>query len=336
MQVTPHLTPGDPDFEERIRATHPGQAHWADNPAHTCRECSFWGFADEPFKRACSGRLLALQCAKFRELTGNKNGPRVPHYAHACKFLERNPDAPSVFGKLSKRAQPEKEQTKMANDIATTTDDGWDAVPASSNGLIRGQRMAFPQDGNYYLAKSTEPFSTEQDLVVVGVTTAWQHWQNKQAETRVTLPGQRHPDRDELGDNDKSKWPIGFDGETRSDPWKDCRFLYLVNQRTAQEFTLILSGYHGRDAVGVLKDQIRNARTANPTAVPIIKLAAEKRRTKFGSTVWRPLFVIVDWHVSATDDGPAVNDTGPPLPEPEKAGGGSPFDDAIPFAPERR
>jgi hypothetical protein len=328
MQITAHLTSGNPDFEERIRVTHDGQAHWADSAVNTCRECACWGFADEPFKRACSGRLLALPCTKFRELTGKK-GPRVPHYAHACKFFERNPDAPSVFGKSSKRAQPEKDQI-MSNAL-TTADDGWNSVPATTSGILRGQRMKLQQDGHYYLAKSTEPFFTEQDLVVVGVVTAWQRWQDKKiAETRVTLPGQSHPDRDELGFNDKVKWPVGYDGETKSDPWRDCRFLHLANPRSAQEFTLVVDNYHGRDAIGVLKDQIRNARTAHPSAVPIIKLAAEQRRTKYGSLVWRPLFVVVDWHVSATDSGPVVRDASPPQIEPPETLDGE-MDDAIPF-----
>jgi hypothetical protein len=98
VKTTAHRTPGDPAFADRINNTHAGQAHWAEYPAHTCRECLFWGYANEPFKRTHSGRLLGQQCTKFSELTGKK-GPLVPHFAHACRFFEPTPDAPSVFEK---------------------------------------------------------------------------------------------------------------------------------------------------------------------------------------------------------------------------------------------
>jgi hypothetical protein len=104
MQQTPHLTPGDPAFADRIHNTHAGQAHWADSTTDTCRECVGWGFADEPHKRTNRGRLLDRPCTKFLELTGQK-GPRVPHYAHACRFFTRNPDAPKGVREISEQGK---------------------------------------------------------------------------------------------------------------------------------------------------------------------------------------------------------------------------------------
>lgn len=101
MQTTPHLTAGNPAFIDRVHATHEGQASWAEG-TNTCRECVFWGYADEPFRRhrakLGSGRLKNRSCVKFQELTG-KEGPGVPHDARACRFFERDPDALSVTGK---------------------------------------------------------------------------------------------------------------------------------------------------------------------------------------------------------------------------------------------
>ena len=73
-------------------------------------------------------------------------------------------------------------------------------------------------------------------------------------------------------------------------------------------------------------------RTVQPGAVPVIKLSAEKRRTKYGSLVWRPLFVIVDWRVSASKPDEPIKQ----IEAPAKAGGGGLFDDDIPFAAEWR
>lgn len=220
----------------------------------------------------------------------------------------------------------------MSNAVANQ-DDGWGSVPTTASGVLRGQAGKLHQDGKYYLMKSTAPFNTDQDLVVSGVTTAWQRWERrKPVELRITYPGAAHPDRDGLGHHDEDEWPVGPDGEKRVDPWKDVRFLYLVNPLTAQEFTIVIDNYHGRDAIGILKDQISNMRTVQPGAVPVIKLSAEKRRTKYGSLVWRPLFVIVDWRVSASKPDEPIKQ----IEAPAKAGGGGLFDDDIPFAAEWR
>jgi hypothetical protein len=102
MQTTQHLTPGDHRFDDRIHRTHVGQAHWAEDTNKTCRECSLWGYADEPHKRRNRNRLGSglkpRECLKFIELKG-KTGPCVPHHAPACEFFESNPAAPDVFGK---------------------------------------------------------------------------------------------------------------------------------------------------------------------------------------------------------------------------------------------
>lgn len=63
--------------------TFPGQAHFATDPVHTCRECYHW----EKSKQKTSRCLKASSMLK-------QNTPRIPHTAQACKYLELIPPVP--------------------------------------------------------------------------------------------------------------------------------------------------------------------------------------------------------------------------------------------------
>ena len=92
----------------------------------------------------------------------------------------------------------------MPKEIALISD-GWDAVPADNSGLIRGSIIKL-NSGVYSIGKAGNPFDDDVALVVTGVATFWLRWgeDNKPAERRITAPGQPHPDRDELPDQDES------------------------------------------------------------------------------------------------------------------------------------
>ena len=74
-------------------------------------------------------------------------------------------------------------------------------------------------------------------LVAIAVITSWVHWgedengNKRPLEHRVTAAGKIHPDKDDLPDRDDCLWPPGLNGEP-PDPWRDTRYLYLVNPRT--------------------------------------------------------------------------------------------------------
>ena len=91
-----YLTAGyPPELAAMMRATKPGQAHWAGTgPAgKTCGQCShlgYWeqvrnGTGDTVYSRRRTGC-----CAKFFQLTG-KHGAVIPPGAGACRhFQPRN------------------------------------------------------------------------------------------------------------------------------------------------------------------------------------------------------------------------------------------------------
>ena len=63
------------------------------------------------------------------------------------------------------------------------------------------------------------------------------------------------PDREELGDLDKTQWEAGPD-KTPRDPWRNTRFVYLVDPHSAEALTYSTSSWGGREAVINLGDAI--------------------------------------------------------------------------------
>jgi hypothetical protein len=125
------------------------------------------------------------------------------------------------------------------------------------------------------------------------ITTAWRKRADDKPEHRITQPGQVHPDRADLPDQDKARWEPGLNGAP-SDPWRDTRYLRLIDPRTGQDYTFVTDTYGGRIAIGNLKSQINNVRFAYPGAVPIVQLGSTMMPTSYGLRP-RPEFRVVGW-----------------------------------------
>ena len=193
-------------------------------------------------------------------------------------------------------------------------DDGFSVLENSRGQFIRGQ-ITKCNDGVYIVDK-TQPLPDEP-LVVVGVVTAWRKWgkdengETKPIEHRITAAGQIHPSRDDLPDQDDSLWPLGLDGEP-ADPWRDTRYLYLVNPRTGADYTFITDSYGGRRGVGSLKSKIMNVRMAHPGAVPVVKATSAPFKTSYGMKK-RPEFEVIGWR--NRDGGSMANIPNDPEPK---------------------
>ena len=122
-------------------------------------------------------------------------------------------------------------------------------------------------------------------------------------------------------------WPPGLNDEP-SDPWRDTRYLRLMDPKTGADYTFTTDSYGGRRAVGDLKSQIANVRSVHPVALPIVQLTSTMMPTKFGQKP-RPDFKIVDWRGFRETTPP--RDAGKPtgkIASPAKA---DDMDDEIPF-----
>jgi hypothetical protein len=205
---------------------------------------------------------------------------------------------------------------KSNYNITVTDDDGFDQPEAARTGMIQGRMLRFKNDD--FLIDKTEYMEPGTKLVAVKAVMAWVKWADKKpVETRITAKGHEHPYRRDLPDQDKDKWEKGLDGN-KADPFKDTRFLYLINPANAERFTFTSDTYGGLQAFGELKEAIRLYRRVNPGAVPVVSPVATDMPTKFG-TKKRPKFEIVDWHVPQKRE------------EPTPVAPNSDMDDDIPF-----
>jgi hypothetical protein len=176
--------------------------------------------------------------------------------------------------------------------ISTISNDDGFAVQEKNSTTIIGRMLKFT-DGQFVMDK-TEKLPADTKLVAIAVVTAWVHWRDgKPVEHLVTHPGQAHPEREDLADLDSSKWPRGLSDEP-NDPWKDTRYLHLIDPLTGADFTFVTDSWGGRRAVSDLKSQIVNVRRAHPAAVPIVQLGKTPMKTKFG-VKQRPQFGVIGW-----------------------------------------
>jgi hypothetical protein len=172
-----------------------------------------------------------------------------------------------------------------------TKNDGFSVGEKSGNNLIVGKMLKFTIDGKYKVDK-TEILPDNSTLVAMDVTTVWVKWDDSRPiEHRITHPGQLHPDRADLPDLDQATWERGLNGDP-ADPWRDSRYLRLIDPRTGQDYTFVTDTYGGRKAVGDLKSQIANVRFAHPGAVPIVQLGSAMMKTSYGLKP-RPEFKVV-------------------------------------------
>jgi hypothetical protein len=170
----------------------------------------------------------------------------------------------------SQISKPQRIRIIMNKMSIIAVSDDWDTVPSeNSNSLIRGKIVKF-REREFVVDKQC--VINGASFVVEGVAVVWVKWTGgKPVEHRITQSGQRHPNRDELPDQDEELWELGRDGK-RANPWHDTRYVYLIDRKTAEEVTFVTDSDGGRRAVGDLSGQIALARKAHPRAAPIVEL----------------------------------------------------------------
>jgi hypothetical protein len=98
MKTTAHLTSINTEFEQQVRKTRAGMAHFAGTGPFTatCGECTHWNYWRQ-IRNACGDLVRTTKsqgCEKFYELTG-KHGPAIPPGTEACRYFERRENSKS-------------------------------------------------------------------------------------------------------------------------------------------------------------------------------------------------------------------------------------------------
>jgi hypothetical protein len=101
-RASSYLTAGyAPELAAQMRATRPGQAHWAGSGPNgkTCGDCAYLGYFKQ--HRNASGDTISSEhtggCRRFFQLTG-EHGAVVPRNAGACRHFQQTTETtmPSV------------------------------------------------------------------------------------------------------------------------------------------------------------------------------------------------------------------------------------------------
>jgi hypothetical protein len=190
----------------------------------------------------------------------------------------------------------------MSKELVTQNEGGFD-VAERSGSFISGGMIKY--HNHVFTLNKTEPMPLGTILLVIRAVTAWvRWWDQRPTEHRVTHSGQVHPQADDMPDRDEALWQLGLNGE-RADPWKDTRYVYLIDPQTGRDFTFITDSSGGRQAVGELKSAIRTVHIVRPGAIAVIKLGTGTFKSpKFG-LVPRPVFEILEYRGGEQQEAPA-------------------------------
>jgi hypothetical protein len=167
-------------------------------------------------------------------------------------------------------------------------DDGFADTANETVGTITGKMLKFKK-GHYYVGKGDEeelPLGTE--LVALSTTVGWQKWQDgKCIDRRFRVAGERLPTREQLDDQDLI--------DTDDDPWQLTRFLYLLDPKTASDYTFVTTSWGGHDAIRTLSRQIAIRRANGSGANAVVKLGVGHKQSKEYGSIPAPKFEVVDW-----------------------------------------
>jgi hypothetical protein len=141
------------------------------------------------------------------------------------------------------------------------------------------------------------------------------------------------PDRDVLGDHDKSEWPFDYNGK-QSDPWVHTVYIPMVTRSGEEQFTFSTHSFFGREAAYRLFQHYAAQAPQHPNCYPVVRLGSTTNPTKKYGDIDSPELPIVDWQDRPQQAIASI----PPIEEvderPPSRSGGSfnrDMDDDIPF-----
>jgi hypothetical protein len=165
--------------------------------------------------------------------------------------------------------------------------------------------------GEYKVMDDKVPLGTQYIAHTTQLTFAWVKFvDNKVVDKRHGKAADRFvpPKREELGDNDQSKWEIR-DGEMK-DPWSFQHLLPLEDPETGEVVIFTTSSIGGQVATQELvRAYAQRVRRKGSSALPIVELAVAKLKTRKFGDVARPHFEVTGWEDTPSVDFAARADT---------------------------
>jgi hypothetical protein len=175
--------------------------------------------------------------------------------------------------------------------------------------------------------KEELPIGTGLVLVTGECRRGWTKWHNgKPVAHHVGRVCENYtpPSREEIGNTDESRWPIGLSGK-KQDPWQFTFYVPLVSD-DGDLFTFVTSTAGGRMEVSNLFARYAADAHKHPGQAPVVTLGTDTFESKSYGEVDQPRLDIVDW-----TDRPEIMLQGPTSqPQPEHEPTKHEMDDEIP------
>lgn len=174
----------------------------------------------------------------------------------------------------------------------------------ASQRSIVGKLLKFSK-GDYLVGEeNTEvpegtQFVANMDELMVG----WIRWEDSKPTEQImgrVADGYQPQRRNELGDDDKSRWETDEQGRER-DPWQFSNYLILKEVDGDELFTFTTSSKGGINAIGELCKTYGKAMRQRPDEYPIIALKTgsyQHSNRAFGRIKF-PIFEVVGWAAKA-------------------------------------
>jgi hypothetical protein len=191
--------------------------------------------------------------------------------------------------------------TVVQNSLPANIEDEADALLASTQ---THEKLLKFKKGKFFAMDNEVALGTEFLCHASQLVIGWIKFvNNKVADRKMGRAAERFvpPERDELGDMDKSEWEYR-DGEA-VDPWCYQHLLPLEHPETGEIYVFTTSSIGGRIATEVVVQEFaKRMKRTGSRSLPIIRLAATEMKSKKYGAVPRPCFEVVGW-----EDAPAVS-----------------------------
>ena len=189
---------------------------------------------------------------------------------------------------------------------------------------IVGRLVKFDgKDGKFIFVDTEETISDKEDFVVLADQTlaAWIKFRTRPgancASAACCTPRLRAATREQLGDNDPTKWEIGKYSGGPEDPWKEEMMLVLKRPATMELLTFSTLNKTGRRAVGTLLKHYDRLQVSSPGSYPVVRLKVGGYQDSRFGWVHAPNFVVVGaspGHTAAIPDTSLKNEMSESIP----------------------
>lgn len=189
---------------------------------------------------------------------------------------------------------------------------------------IVGQLLKFSK-GDYLIGQDNEDMKEGTQLVanMDELMVGWLRWEDNKPTDQImgrVTDGYQPPRRNELGDDDKSKWEIDNDGHEK-DPWQFSNYLIMKSVEGDEIYTFTTSSKGGLSAIGELCKTYGKAMRQRPAEFPIVSLGVDsyQHSNKAFGRIKVPLLTVVGWASKAEFAEALSNETADSAPAEEEA-----------------